>query len=730
MIRSLLSSRKTSAFVGSTWIVSGANTFSGGTTINARSLRAMNKTVPHQLLRSLSSLLFTVFLGTGLARAEVQSKGAFGEASMAFDGKILKVSTGRVEREWKLTNQGFATVDVKDLLTQKVFGDQPVGTCDWSLPGMVPESAPAKLKSLTAHESDDEGFTTRHLEIAATFDYPAQKVSVRYVIWAYPGQAGLRTQLWIKAPPATAGITGDGRVDFVPVDAGKYQRRYFGYYSGTQDRNSWDKEMEILREEVKSGPLSGPETVDWASGACVERAGEGLMLVKESQKCVLTPGVNTGVFMADPHGFSNTGLRISFSKKDHGKPKADEGKSEPQSFGEFRWAWASWCLVYDGSADGRELSIKDFYATRFPLNLKRDVYAQANTWGSGNGGKDSRDRAKEDAVLKEIDSVADLGLDSLQIDDGWQQRGKGAPWRPSPEAYPQGWGNVVKHAKEKGVTLSLWAASMQIPLEDMKWNFEQAGFRSWKLDFAKLTSADAIDTNLEKIRSFGIFTHHQAQTAWDVTEKSPRYGYYWAREFGCCWLANRKQEKPESTVYKPGPMLRDVWLLAKYVNLNKIQIPVQNIDKVDKKTSDAYRYNHPYSVAIALAGIPCFFQTTNEYSPEARDQIRPLVALWKEHREEMFSSLVFPIGELPTPTGWCGFQFYKPGRTTGYLLIFREIDSKDSTQSLALRFLAGKTIELEDLRTGAKRKVNVPEDGKVPFEIQKPADFLFIKYSL
>ncbi|WP_309720913.1 hypothetical protein [Armatimonas sp.] len=424
-----------------------------------------------------------------------------GRASATYIAKILQVSTGKTVWRWRLTERGFASTKAAD--------------CDWSLPGILPEGASGKLLTLTITPSDDEGFTSKHLAIEAIFDYGP--IQLKYVIWAYPDAPGIRTQLWLRGTVSPV-AAGSQEEHTAIVEIAVARRRYIGYYNDTQHRNL--ASTPLLRDEVLTG--TGSETVPWASAAGLEsERGVGLLLVQESHKCVNQRGVNTGAFVFDGKSLMCSGLRLA-----------------PADITPDRWreCWAVWTIQYDGQIP-LSRALKHFARLRYPSDPKRDFYAQANTWGSGgSNGIDSKAMAHEDVVLKELDSVADLGLDALQIDDGWQgNQTQGNHWRPDPMLYPQGWKNVVAKAKEKNITLNLWAASMKISSEDLRWNFEQAYFRSWKLDFASLKTPDQIEQNIAKVRQFILSTKHQTRATWDVTENASRYGYFWAREYGGVW---------------------------------------------------------------------------------------------------------------------------------------------------------------------------------------------------
>ncbi|MCF7959054.1 MAG: hypothetical protein K9M57_11460, partial [Phycisphaerae bacterium] len=147
---------------------------------------------------------------------DVSYQGAQAQAS----GNILRVSTGQVQRVWALTGQGLSTTGVTDLRGQAAWGGQPKkhNACDWQFPGVTGNG---RLISLTARPSNDQGFTSDHLEVVATFAYEADNLLVQYVIWAYPGSEGLRTQcrarLMHEASPDSSGDSeGEGVTDSLP----------------------------------------------------------------------------------------------------------------------------------------------------------------------------------------------------------------------------------------------------------------------------------------------------------------------------------------------------------------------------------------------------------------------------------------------------------------------------------------------------------------------------------
>ncbi|WP_372808264.1 alpha-galactosidase [Pontiella sp.] len=824
----------------------------------------------------------------------------FGPASVKAAGDELVVSSGPVERRWAWTGRGLSTCGLRDLRSGNEWIEQAGDPrADWDFPGLT--EGDAKVLSLTARESDDEGFTTRHLEVVAEIEYPQTGVALKYVVWAYPDAPGLRSQIWLKGAPksgaaataagngvsigvvsgkahqipakmpeialvpayqtsnlyhgkevelkiegmnhdrdyramltwwdtgnsgrrtqsvsvlsmdaesavqvvpptvlpsrrddllpaevgfdipaevrvgdmvrvkvkreagvnahlfefwvfeegaAPAGLSLNGdpqriaelkknapdgyhlaayldcggmaaarprplagtgnRVDCLPVDGCKLTA--FGYYNDTQHRHT--PEHHLYREEVLKD-----SSVDWASVLFAEKEqGGGIAWVKESHKCVNRAGVDTGAFISDAAGLHNTGSALS---------AADLQPNE------YRWCWATWTVLYPENTQwSRELAMKQFDRARFPVDPDRDVFVKANTWGSGNSGDESMAMAAEKEVLKEIDSAANLGIDVLQIDDGWQcgrqkPPNKARAWQVREDWYPNGWATVREAALKKKLKLGLWTAAYA-ELDDLKRNYDDGGFVTWKYDFASMGNYNHLYAHWSKLRAFLLYTGHRARMAVDVTENAPRFGYFWARDFGCVWLSNRKPENPPNTIPKPTLMLRENRELARYVNLNKFELPIQNFQRVNKTASDAHLYGHAYEVALGLMGIPTFFQTTYYYDAAARTEIRELLNVYKQQRQALYNRYVFAIGDEPDGAAWSGFQWVDPGADEGYLLVFRERQSPERTKRLALRFVdAGEPLRVANLRTGKTGNVVADGDGTVGFRIDDAADFLFLKY--
>jgi len=411
-----------------------------------------------------------------------------------------------------------------------------------------------------------------------------------------------------------------------------------------------------------------------------------------------------------------------------------------------------------------------------------DLLSRANTWGTRPPGDEARAAATEASVLDEIRSCADLGVDALAIDDGWQYPAAGRDggeasaaaqiaekhepaggpagplgWQPHPDRFPAGWSTVRRAAAEAGVQLDLWIAGASASLEQLARNIERGGFKKLKIDFLNLPTRDLLDLLLEKTRRLAEHTRGRpgtpeatAQSAgecerdadasetrgvrisWDVTENAPRLGYYLGREYGTLHVANRKPtydyRRVHHIAYTPRLVLRDAWHLSRFINLAQVEIPIQDVDRIDPEISNAGRYSHAYCTAIALMGVPLFFQETKFLSKTARDQIRPILSAWKAHRDRIGEGYVYPVGDEPCDAAWTGFQCHRHEEESGYVLVFRELYAGDEEAKVGLHFLQNTELEWTDVLSGETWRASADAAGAVQFALEHPASFRWLSY--
>lgn len=651
-----------------------------------------------------------------------------GTARAETKGDLLQVTSGRVARTWKWTGHGLVTTSFKDETSGREWASKsPMHSCDWDLPGAIGKQTEAQWVSLTAQESDDDGFSSKHLEVVSTLRYAQAALEIQHVIWVFPGAPGLRTQLRVKSLPGfqpkglpekedtyqDCGATflkPSARAEYLSLDFSvKNERLYWGYYNNPGNRH--DQSQDMLKEElVKGWPIFLREDIDWASGVAVKYGDAGVLVVKESPKCVNQPAHYTGAFYANPQGLSVTGWGLTPAEIVTNR---------------FRECWATWSIVYQGGDDGLQLALKQFDAARYPVVPKRDAFILSNTWGPADPG--GAQFTAEDVLLKEIPLLADLGVDVLQIDDGWQKSGGGPGASGFVPKYPDRWKNIKAAADRHGVRLGLWVAIRNANLADLKQNLDELGFITWKVDFDHLASRSDYEERIAKYREVMKYSPRTQFTLCPEYD-DPRYGWYFAKEYGSIYFQNIQEGLPAHLTLVPFQVLRQHWLMAKYFPANKLQVLLQNPKRTRQDLSDARQHSHGYCFAMGLPFVPQFFQLAQYLDAEGRQELKDLIALYKQHREDIFTSLTFPVGDKPDNASWAGFQMVSTQRPGGHLLLFRELHNAESRHAVTLKFLAGKTIVIEDLRHGGQRTVSVGSDGQVEWEIGHPADYAFLRY--
>ena len=633
----------------------------------------------------------------------------YGQAYARYENGILEVGTGRFRRKWKFQTGGFSTVELNGRAYPVSRG------CDYDIFGLTRNSE-CILHSVYAYTEEDI-YTSGRLEVVAVTHYPALHISARYVIWAYPGAPGLRTQLYVKAMGGYTPLAeyGESTAESFSLPAGISRIKAAGYYNDTQNRNTG--ETEILREE--SWEDGFPADIGWANLIAVfEAGGQGVCLVKESNKCVNQSAYDTGGFIIGEGTLRVTGIGI---------------KPGDLVFERYLFAWAAWTVAFESAEGGLELALKEYDRCRFPLDEARDIYIMSNMWGStGSAPKGGHgcDAAREDLVLRDLAAAGEIGVDVVQVDAGWNSamgQKETLPdliWHTHKEKYPEGWGKVKDTAEALGVTLGLWC-SWLTPGDEIIENIRQGGFRYIKIDYAGLNTRQKFDYLYDKAVKIYEFGRGDVRINWDVTERAPRMGYYFGREFGNIYLANRKPDIPEKVIYVPYLVLRDAWQLAKYVNLNKFQISLQNLDMVNRM-SNAHLHSYTYCAMIAFMGAPLFFQQLQYLSQQAREELKNVIGVYKRHRKAMYGSIVFPIGDLPSDNSWTGFQFVH--ESGGYIVLFRELNNTEEKKSVRLKFLNGRQLKVTDVFSGEEKTFAADAQGYVEFSIDKPCGVAWYRY--
>lgn len=659
---------------------------------------------------------------------------AYKNAKVVINNNRITVFTGKLERTWNWTGKGLQTVSIKNQSTGKEYGKTNVNyQCDWDLPGAISDASSAELVDVNVTESDDEGFSNKHLQVISTIKYPASKIEIQHVIWVYPNAPGIRTQLRVKALegysskglPDKEGERMDcgykiavpsARSEYLPLNFNiENTRRYWGYYNNPGGRH--DPSRDMLEETVVTGyPLFLTEDNNWASGLSVEynKGENGICVVKESPKCVNQQAHNTGSYYAGPNGLAVTGWGLT----------PDEIVTD-----RYRECWATWTIVWTAGNDGMQMALKQFDRARYPVFPERDMFILSNTWGPAD--PDGARFTEEDYLMKEIPALSKLGIDVMQIDDGWQKGGRFNDAHGFTPKYKNGWRDIKAEADKYGLRFGLWVTAQLSTVEELNKNVDELGFVSWKADFDHLASRSDYETRIKKYRE--VLKHAWMKTQFTLCPEydDPRYGWYYCKEYGSIYFQNLQESLPAHLTMVPYQVLRQHWLMAKYFNSNKLQVMLQNPKRTNPERSDAPQYSHSYCFAMGVPFVPCFFQSAQYLDVQGQEELQHFISLYKKHREAIFNCYTFPIGDKPDNQSWSGFQMINENeKSNNYILLFRELHNNQTQKRVQLKLLAGKKIRLTNIETGESWIKKTGADGKTNFTIKEPGSYLFLQYTV
>ncbi len=364
-------------------------------------------------------------------------------------------------------------------------------------------------------------------------------------------------------------------------------------------------------------------------------------------------------------------------------------------------------LAYSGGRLGRIEALQTYQRQLRRYEPQRDGMFLSNTWGDR-----SRDaRINEAFMLKEVEAGARLGVDVIQIDDGWQKgrtansaKGKGVwnsywatdPdfWQPDAQRFPNGLAPVVKAARDKGMKFGLWYGP-DSSNEASNWNrdadrilqlHQEHGIDYFKLDSVKAESI-ATERNLRRFWD-RVLEKSEGRVVFDLDVTAEiRPGYFGAPDVGPVFVENRYTDFGN---YWPHHTLRNLWQLSQYVDPLRLRMEfLNNTRSANKYPNDPLapgNYQPDYLFASVMCANPLgWFETSN--LPEAYiASVSKLVKTWKRERSQWHSGKMIPIGAAPDGTSWTGFASVG---SSGYLLVFRELNDEPSWSTAMTLFGKG-----------------------------------------
>ncbi len=692
------------------------------------------------------------------------SEAAFGPCLARFDGGELVIGNGLVTRRWRVDNGLLTATSLK------------IGDREWVArsgpPAPVPPHAlPAERRTVQFFARSGRCGPTEEPSLAVELlaDGPSCHITYRFQVFA--GSASVTMQLAVRqageaaatqslaqASAAAAAPTGIELAQAVdpkdPIPPGDCMENFAP--SGMHLRltqvtlvDQTDGHNELVFE--KEYLLHPSEATLAMSGNLFlledPVSGEGLAFVKLAPlpasravksdcdfRAYCGSGFAWGVGSDFGPGHPAWPLAYRISLGGHGMgPLGGEGD---------RWA----TIAYHGGRCGAAEALQRYQRQFRTYEPSRDGLFLSNTWGDRSQDK----RMAEAFVLGEIEAAARLGVDVVQLDDGWQKgrtSNSATPggvwlgfhaaeprfWDTHPERFPRGLAPLVEACARHGLGLGLWFAPDSAD-DFTHWRRDadvildyhrRCGINQVKIDGVKAHTRASQD-NLRRFFD-RVLEESAGRVAFDLdVTAETRPGYFGLMHTGPIFVENRYTDWHR---YWPHHTLRNLWKLAQYVDPRRLRMELLNTARNPHLYAGdplaPARYRADYLFASVMFANPLgWFELTNlpaEYVQEAA----PLVRLWKQHRANIFRGTTWPVGAAPDGASWTGFLSMADDRREGYLLAFREQNDR-STAIIELPMLGQNEYRCEVLHGAGTASI---AGGRAAVAIPRPLDFIFTQVS-
>ena len=416
-------------------------------------------------------------------------------------------------------------------------------------------------------------------------------------------------------------------------------------------------------------------------------------------------------------------------------------------------------LAYVGGEAGRIRALHALQRALRPYQAGRDGIFLSNTWGDGN--RDARITAA--FMMAEVKAGGELGVDVIQIDDGWQSgkshnsalikdrsQGvwgnfrKGNPdfWKLDPKKFPEGLGPIVAAAKARGMGFGLWFgpdktddyAGWELDADILSGFYREFDIRYFKIDGIGMGSTKGL-ANIRRFFDRLLEVSDGAMTFdLDVTGAVKRPSYFGLPDIGPLFVENRYaagEGGGRGGNYWPHFTLRNIWSLSRVVDPLRLRVevcnPLKGVSCYGDDPLAPKNWRGDTLFASVMTGSPLGWFEISELSPKTVAEMKPLVARWKQERAAVHGGETIPVGERPDGLVWTGFATRAPKGSAGYVLLFRELNVSESYE-LDYTSLFGETGFTKSEVIGGRGTAELT-GGRVRVKVPAKLDFVWVKLS-
>lgn len=695
------------------------------------------------------------------------------------EGQTLRIGNDMIERSWSFVQGRPVNLSISDKQNNKEWLKTEFHAATFDFP-WLPASSMLTATSVTSYVDDDYGVAKPHLRADIDMRFSGLERTVRFTVKVYPSGSFIRHELTllpanfrseregtvIKAASLAERSVGDAYAAFQLDDNNKQHstgwRDYcerlalrelhcrweaISFHDQTDTNNNLvSKESGLLYRNEKKG-LRGNVML-----LANNLHKSGLLVIKESAT-PLGHLQNLGV------DFQFQGMELAVT----GSGIGTDDLAQPDAI----TAYGVTVGVYDGEPYSGYKLLDEYHRSLRHHKPERDSFIMSNTWGDRS--KDGR--ICEEFLLKELKVAARLGIDILQIDDGWQKGvtsnsvhaeavgGRwsdyysegGDFWSVHPKRFPRGLAPIVELASQLAIKLGLWYspdssndyANWEKDVETLLQLHREYNICAFKLDGIDIRSKVGEGRLLRIMRQVIQVTGSRVDFNLDTTAQQ-RLGYMGTTQYGNIFLENRYTDWGN---YYPHWSLRNLWMLAPYVSATRLQMEFLNVNRNKDQYSDdplaPTACGQIYTLAVTVFANPLAWMELSGLDASQTTALSAAIRAFKPYHKEILAGHVLPIGEEPSGTGWTGFQSIT-GNMSGYLLVIRErhqvstypmklwgVDSGDeSAQNPVLKITELIRMDEKDqiaaYSSNTTFELKPNECGKYTFS--RPSPFTFVVY--
>lgn len=660
-----------------------------------------------------------------------------------YSEKILTLGNGRVERAICMDDFGMTPLYLKDKETGKCWS-RPEEEC-----AVISTPIPGAHLTMKSSVENRNGLSLDHLAVDAVWENE-QGHSVRRRFILYPGLPFISMRVWVK---------------------------YAGIWRGERENGLDYSGTETLYSEAMKKRLASPDTIDAVplprshyrllEAMLLDKSDQRDTLVKETERLLYTHGWgseegNGNIFLAEdvldgsalmavkeaPSVLSMLGRNESdlIIKNNRSLQLRGTGLAGQALSGEETPVYgATWGV-------GSKQSLREDWLRlyRADWQAKDQVRIYSNTWGDRN-----QDKAVcHDFMLREIEMARRLGVQVVQIDDGWQ-KGHTANsalkkngvwsgyyaqdpdfWQVNKEKFPGGLRPLVEEAGKWGMEMALWFspdssfdfANWEKDLATLLGLWKETGIRRFKLDGVRIASKVGEQRYVRLLEMMSRESGGQICMNQDITAQI-RLGQIYFREYGNLFVENRYSDFGS---YYPHNTLKNLWQLSGWVPSVRLQMEClnrgRNHDKYPEQDPFAPRhYDMDYLFAITIPSSPLIWMEMSHLKEEDARALEKIMAAYLPHQREIIQSLVHPIGEMPCGQSFTGF--WMEGQGKGYLLLFREC-TEGAEYDYCISSFKGTRVSFRILMTNDdKCRVEQRNGGEaIHLSFSRPRSYVFLQY--